>query len=122
MRPRPGTLRPWRAVGNQPGNAECAIDRRPSGHGRAQMMLRPDPSTLAARGVIINVDWDNFPPGLSRLHFRISTVSRWALAIVAVAGAASASQVSPIVRGDEVTFVVVGDPSNPPRIVADFNG
>jgi enterochelin esterase-like enzyme len=27
-----------------------------------------------------------------------------------------------MVRGNEVTFVAVGDPSNPPRIVADFNG
>src|SRR3954469_22051210 len=29
---------------------------------------------------------------------------------------------SPIVRGHEVIFLAQGDPSDPPRIVADFNG
>src|SRR5262245_57025966 len=29
---------------------------------------------------------------------------------------------SPVVRGRDVTFVAPGDPGNPPRIVADFNG
>ena len=31
-------------------------------------------------------------------------------------------QTSPIVRGRDVTFVAAGDPADPPRIVADFNG
>ena len=30
--------------------------------------------------------------------------------------------VAPVVEGGEVTFVAGGDPSDPPRIVADFNG
>jgi enterochelin esterase-like enzyme len=35
---------------------------------------------------------------------------------------AASPQSAPIVRGDEVTFVAAGDRSDPPRIVADFNG
>src|SRR5579862_3648216 len=31
-------------------------------------------------------------------------------------------QATPIVRGREVTFLADGDSSDPPRIVADFNG
>jgi enterochelin esterase family protein len=36
--------------------------------------------------------------------------------------AAAARPRGPIVRGATVTFVATGDPSDPPRIVADFNG
>lgn len=46
---------------------------------------------------------------------------RWAGAVVALVSTA-AVQISPIVRGEDVTFVAAGDPSDPPRIVADFNG
>ena len=46
---------------------------------------------------------------------------RWTPA-VAVVSAALAAQSSPIVRGGDVTFVAAGDRSDPPRIVADFNG
>jgi len=49
-------------------------------------------------------------------------VSRWGYAVVVLASAASALQPSPIVRGNTATFVVAGSPSDPPRIVADFNG
>jgi enterochelin esterase family protein len=49
-------------------------------------------------------------------------VSRWAGAAVALVSAAAAVQSSPIVSGQNVTFVAAGDPSDPPRIVADFNG
>jgi len=40
----------------------------------------------------------------------------------AVVAAATVLQQSPIVQGRDVTFVAGGDPSDPPRIVADFNG
>ena len=46
---------------------------------------------------------------------------RWTPA-AALVGAALAAQGTPIVRGGDVTFVAAGDRSDPPRIVADFNG
>jgi len=49
-------------------------------------------------------------------------VSRWGWAVVALLSAASVAQRSPIVRVRDVTFVATGDRSDPPRIVADFNG
>jgi enterochelin esterase-like enzyme len=49
-------------------------------------------------------------------------VSRWGFAVVAVVSVAGPFQPSPVVRGRDVTFVAVGEPSDPPRIVADFNG
>ena len=39
-----------------------------------------------------------------------------------MAGAAAVFQASPIIRGNTATFVAAGNPSDPPRIVADFNG
>lgn len=49
-------------------------------------------------------------------------MNRWVWVVVALAGAGVTGQRSPVIRGDEVTFVAAGDPSDPPRIVADFNG
>jgi enterochelin esterase-like enzyme len=49
-------------------------------------------------------------------------VIRWAGIVVALVTAAAGVQRPPIVRGQEVTFIATGDPSDPPRIVADFNG
>ena len=47
----------------------------------------------------------------------------WLVVVVgAVVAAAAQAAPSPIVRGGEVTFVATGDPSDPPRIVGDFNG
>jgi enterochelin esterase-like enzyme len=42
--------------------------------------------------------------------------------IAACAVGAAAFQGPPIVRGGTVTFVATGEPSEPPRILADFNG
>jgi enterochelin esterase-like enzyme len=44
------------------------------------------------------------------------------VALTVVVSVAALSAQSPIVRGQEVTFVVTGDRADPPRIVADFNG
>ncbi len=45
--------------------------------------------------------------------------ARYALAGAALLGLL---QAPPIIRGRDVTFLADGDPSDPPRIVADFNG
>src|SRR5262245_11984379 len=45
-----------------------------------------------------------------------------AAALAAVGIVAIAQTTAPIVRGSDVTFVAAGDRSDPPRIVADFNG
>lgn len=42
--------------------------------------------------------------------------------LVVLAGAVITGQSSPVINGRDVTFVATGDPSDPPRIVADFNG
>jgi enterochelin esterase-like enzyme len=49
-------------------------------------------------------------------------VDRRGAVFAALASAASVFQNAPIVRGDTVQFVAAGHPSDPPRIVADFNG
>jgi enterochelin esterase-like enzyme len=48
-------------------------------------------------------------------------VSRW-IGLFVLAGVAGLLQHGPTVRGNDVTFVAAGDPADPPRIVADFNG
>jgi len=45
-----------------------------------------------------------------------------AAVVISLGSAGAAGQRSPSVRGSEVTFTVAGDASDPPRIVADFNG
>ena len=52
---------------------------------------------------------------------RFKALSRLGVAIAILSGAATV-QPTPIVRADAVQFVAAGTPSDPPRIVADFNG
>src|SRR5215471_10863570 len=52
---------------------------------------------------------------------RFKALSRLGVAIAILSGAATV-QPTPIVRVDAVQFVAAGTPSDPPRIVADFNG
>jgi enterochelin esterase-like enzyme len=50
------------------------------------------------------------------LRFLLVGIASSIVAVVAQTATA------PIVEGGDVTFVAVGDPSDPPRVVADFNG
>lgn len=53
---------------------------------------------------------------------RLYGVRCWSSAVLAAVGIVAATQSAPTVRGSDVTFVAAGDRSDPPRIVADFNG
>jgi len=49
-------------------------------------------------------------------------VSRLAVALVAFTLTGAATGQAPVIRGNVVTLTAAGTPSDPPRIVADFNG
>jgi enterochelin esterase-like enzyme len=57
-----------------------------------------------------------------RSAWLVNVVRVFTVVAAAVVVVAAQTDKSPIVRGAEVTFVATGDPSDPPRIVGDFNG